>query len=387
LKRTMAKKNKYSVKSSDFHDYFEGKLSNRERNAFERKMQKDLFNADAAEGFALVSREEAEEDLDIAGKKIRRRINLRRRVGWYSAAATLAAILTITTIFLTVDQTPNDQDERISKMNKELDNNAFEEPKIKASDENQGAAGEENIAGEVLLMEDREETVSESLSEAVVQPAQIGEGAAPSGVIDDNMKDDMAFEVAADQGEVLEFAMDMAEEAVISDAAAPAYIEADEIASRKMEEVTVREVVPLSVNNTDKSSRAVAAKRKATESEELKQVTGSVVAQDLSQTNSIQKAVPINGMTAYMEYVDTELVFPADEYSRNAAVVDIKFTVLLNGRLDNIQIISSPSKAFSDEVQRVITSGSAWTPAVSDGEIIESEIEMQIEFVEKHKHQ
>jgi len=131
--------------SSEFHDYFENKLSKRERNAFEKKMQKDLFNMDAAEGYAMVTREEAEEDLSNAGKKIRQRINLRRRIGWYSAAATFAAILTITTIFLAVDQDPDSEEKRIRKMNKSLENTYVEKKNRNEADEQTVTMDDEQV--------------------------------------------------------------------------------------------------------------------------------------------------------------------------------------------------------------------------------------------------
>ncbi|MCA1746477.1 MAG: hypothetical protein LC655_02175, partial [Bacteroidales bacterium] len=134
----MAKRDKYRKKrSSDFFDYSEGKMSDQERHAFERRMQKDSFDADAAEGFSRVSREEAEQDLQSAAGKIRNRIeghssgdgigskssrtleneNLSgekrsgekrsgekrngrsRRIVWYSAAAAFASLMIVATVF------------------------------------------------------------------------------------------------------------------------------------------------------------------------------------------------------------------------------------------------------------------------------------------------
>ncbi|MEX0980552.1 MAG: TonB family protein [Bacteroidales bacterium] len=71
----MAKRDKYRKKrSSDFLDYSEGKMSDQDRNVFERRMQKDPFASDAAEGFSRISREEAEQDLQSAAGKIWKRI-------------------------------------------------------------------------------------------------------------------------------------------------------------------------------------------------------------------------------------------------------------------------------------------------------------------------
>ena len=130
---------------------------------------------------------------------------------------------------------------------------------------------------------------------------------------------------------------------------------------------------------------AVSAKRRAAVTEDLKQVSAIPVSVSAQESVSIQKAVPAQGMTAYMVYVDSTLVFPEAEMSRSAANVDLKFYIMPNGRPDNIQTLSSPSKAFSDEAQRIITNGPVWTPASSDGTYNNSPLEMRIEFKERHK--
>ncbi len=100
----MAKKRKHSNNNaSDFFDYVSGKLSGKDRNAFERRLQKDPFEAEAAEGFAKVSIEEAERDLAHIASRIRSRIRRKRRIVWYSAAAAVASLMIVATIFFTVD--------------------------------------------------------------------------------------------------------------------------------------------------------------------------------------------------------------------------------------------------------------------------------------------
>jgi len=100
----MAKQRKYGNRwSTDFFRYKEGEMSDRERNAFERRMQKDPFEADAAEGLSMVSRQEAEEDLQSSLTAIRRRKRRRSRIAWYSTAAAIAALAIVATVFFRVD--------------------------------------------------------------------------------------------------------------------------------------------------------------------------------------------------------------------------------------------------------------------------------------------
>ncbi|MDF1571976.1 MAG: energy transducer TonB [Bacteroidales bacterium] len=100
----MRKQHKHSNnKVSDFFDYVSGKLSGKDRNAFERRLQKDPFEAEAAEGFAKVSRDEAEQDLERIAGRIRNRIRRKRRIVWYSAAAAIASMMIVATVFFNVD--------------------------------------------------------------------------------------------------------------------------------------------------------------------------------------------------------------------------------------------------------------------------------------------
>lgn len=99
----MAKQRKHrNSRASDFFDYAGGKTRGKDRNAFERRLQKDPFEAEAAEGLGMVSREEMEEDLQEVSLKILRRSRRRRRIAWYSAAAAVASLMIVATIFFNI---------------------------------------------------------------------------------------------------------------------------------------------------------------------------------------------------------------------------------------------------------------------------------------------
>lgn len=100
----MSKKRKHSnSRASDFFDYSGGKTRGKDRNAFERRLQKDPFEAEAAKGLEMVSRDEMEEDLRAASQKILRRTRRKNRIVWYSAAAAVASLMIVATIFFNVD--------------------------------------------------------------------------------------------------------------------------------------------------------------------------------------------------------------------------------------------------------------------------------------------
>lgn len=112
----MSEKDKYrKLKPEEFFDYSEDRLSEKERHELERQFQKDPFDAEAAEGLEKVSRQEANADLLYAERYVQRRIGRRRRIAIYSAAAAIASLLIISTIFFTVD-TGDRSAERMNRM-------------------------------------------------------------------------------------------------------------------------------------------------------------------------------------------------------------------------------------------------------------------------------
>ena len=107
----MSKQDKYNhSKRTRLLAYLRGKLSERERNALEKEFQRDPFQADAAEGLSMLGEEEVVEDLARLRSAIYRRASRRRRIAWYSAAAAIASLLVVSTIFFNLEPGEKRQD-------------------------------------------------------------------------------------------------------------------------------------------------------------------------------------------------------------------------------------------------------------------------------------
>ncbi|MCK5821968.1 MAG: carboxypeptidase-like regulatory domain-containing protein [Bacteroidales bacterium] len=92
----MSDNNKY--RNSDIKkliDYLRNLLSGKERNAFERDLEKNPFEADAMEGFQSISPEELESDLRELDKNIKHRLKRSNRMIVYKIAAGIAVILSL----------------------------------------------------------------------------------------------------------------------------------------------------------------------------------------------------------------------------------------------------------------------------------------------------
>ncbi len=455
----MSKNNKYKPGPSDFLDYSEGKLKGRKRNAFERYLEQNLFDAEAAEGFSMVSQEEAEQDLAVVGKKIQGRINRKRRIGWYSAAAAIVSILAISTIFFNVDRTSLDRPESIPEISKGYEQKTEKKEARRDMDilENEEVKDVE---------EGPEQTVTEEMkTEGAAQISDLQEEFSPQlsagadADVDEIVVEAVAREVVSSENaeeDMLDFAMDMeAEERMeekIEQVTAPAQpvtagrakssakrmaMEKEETEASAVKGVIISadDSTPIpgatimlkgtsvgtvadskgnfKLNLEETDENKIVASFIGMESEEMDVLAGSNVeivmnesSQSLDevvvvgygsnrrydQTGSVQSventiigAEPEFGLSDYNDYIDNELIFPISEYDMSRAVVVVKFIVLPNKRPYNIQIVRSPAQAFSNEVQRVIFSGSDWKPAMKNGEYVEDEVSLRIVFKEAHK--
>lgn len=98
---------------------------------------------------------------------------------------------------------------------------------------------------------------------------------------------------------------------------------------------------------------------------------------DYSQYISPQ---PVTGKAAFDKYIEENIHRPDTITEGQRVVVVINFTVLSDGGVDSIKIISSPGKAFSDEAIRLIKSGPQWKPAEENGKAIDDEVRLRIIF-------
>ncbi|MDA3824016.1 MAG: energy transducer TonB [Bacteroidales bacterium] len=396
----MAKKHKYrKIEASDFYDYFEGNLSNKDRNAFERQLEKDLFESDAADGLSMVSREESEQDLKFISGKIEKRTNRTKRIVWYSAAAAIASILVVSTIFFNLDDTSMDK----YKSAPEMREMAKEKPVgvAKGLEKGDAEVGAEEESAELNAEERAEaENVEKGTEEGTVKDDEnakssvevTGIESAEEIIVDDS-------EVEMEKGQIYAMEISDAEEIVQADIdmgkgdSKEEAVENDKVADDDLLEAVKVAAAPLMRQEEAKeksmasqSSRSAAKKVTMTNVDfsdnEIQEVlTGQVAGvsiTDLDESVIIESGTPADGIITYQEYIDTNLIFPANEAQVEEAIVILSFTVTPEGRPNDLNIISSPSQLFSDEALRVIKEGPDWIPAkVNDEDEI---VSMKIVF-------
>ncbi len=83
-------------------DYLHNRMTNRERNAFEREMQKDPFLADAVEGLGVTDPEVLASDMAELNKRFTEISSRNSRKLYLSVAASIAVLAVVSTVFVTV---------------------------------------------------------------------------------------------------------------------------------------------------------------------------------------------------------------------------------------------------------------------------------------------
>lgn len=342
LKKNMSDKNKYTGKRlSDFLRYQRGEMTKKERNLFERELQKDPFANEASEGFESLSPSEISSDLNIIELCIPKAKTHKRGLVVYRIAASVAVLMVISTIFILVER--NRPVEQIAKSEKPSEPFEISE----------GEPLMQNLAENIKTKPGRE--ISQIMGEVAASGGaakEIRQETIPTGAEDRAKKDltESDKNIGVKQEKIY-----LAEEII----AAPAPMaKAKSVSDSRLQ------------MNSDTSISSL---------DELVVVGYGVSRKNESETGYTAPQ-PVTGRAAFDKYIEENILRPDTITEGQRAAVVINFTVLSDGRIDSIKIIRTPGKQFSDEAIRLIKSGPQWKPAEVNGKTIEDEVRVRIVF-------
>jgi hypothetical protein len=306
-----------------FLQYSGNKMTNLERNAFERELQKDPFSKEASEGFATMNPEEVEKDLSELKKRLGARTKRKQRFVYYRIAASVAVLVAIISIFIILEK--NRSSKEAGKIKNDQVALAIPEsaPLIKPSDKSE-------IKEKVSVPEEKK--VNESAPVAAVRKAEKEESPPVAGIPEGEKiaENNVAFDNRqADSANVL---------------VAVGY------GTEKSRDITVRGVVA-----------KIQMEKKVSESE-------------------FNHAEPAQGRKDFERYIEENLRRPDVLKEGEKAIVLMTFIVRSNGIMDSIKIIRSPGPPFSDEAMRLIREGPAWKPSNKNGSSVDEEVKISIVF-------
>ena len=339
---------------SDFVHYQKDEMTGEERNSFEKKLQKDSFAEEAAEGFSLLSPEEISSDLNDLQKQIKSRTVKRQRFMVYRIAASVAVLMVISTLLIVINRNKTSKQLAINSVQSEKKQIIKEQPPLKQI---QAEAPPEKPAG--LSEKKSGKTVSRQLKMEKTKNVVPVDNKNIAKAQNKDSISEIRTEV---------FQQSFTDKDIAPAAGALARVKTPESKAFEVKRDSQVQVRPDSSISALSEVVVVGYGTKRAESEK----------EDLS--TGYAPPSPVNGKSNFDKYIKENLHRPDTITAGQRAVVVVSFMVRINGGIDSIRIVKSPGKIFSDEAIRLIKSGPSWKPAEDNGRLIEDEVRIRIVF-------
>jgi TonB family protein len=341
----------------DFLRYGRGEMTGKEKNAFERDLQKDSFSEEAMEGLGSLSPEEAAKDFATLQKRLKNRTKKNQKFIVYRIAASVAVLMIISSVFLIVER---------NKPGRQLSETAVNSRMMEITESYPvRVPGLKEQASETRALSETEDSGRSTDKK--------------TSKIYDNTKSpvgDVKIEAAQTVERVAENKIRAAEENVAAQKAA----------------------MPLAVMTGEKSGVNKDAKlmQAKSDSQLIANIDTSVSGPDevvlvgygRAKNEAGRKDTlagysppqPVGGKMAFGKYILENLHYPDSTSAGQRVVVVLSFVVQTNGNIDSIRIVRSPGIPFSQEAIRLIRSGPRWKPGKDKGKVIEDEVILKIIF-------
>jgi TonB family protein len=388
---------------SEFQRYIRGEMTNREENAFQRKLQKDPFTEEAIEGFSEISPREAAEDMERLGKQLKNRFRPVRRIVFYRIAASIAALMIISSVFLITQR---------YKPVRQLSESTVTSSALEKTD----------------VTPLTEPLVAESKSETAV-PEMEAEQEITDDLADTTISTETVTTSFADTTQVLAMAEKKDSDIYITanQIAAPAAasrmqkipgmnVSGKIISSDYKQPIAGVNVIVKGTNTgaitdtggnfnitlPDETNRTLVADFIGMERKEFKAVSGKEMEVELdpSETSLSEVVVvgygtakkaepdqtgyispqPVTGRSNFNRYIEENMKRPQTLPQGERAVAVISFVIRTTGTIDSLKVVSSPGDEFATEAIRLIREGPAWKPAEKNGQVIDDEVRVRIVF-------
>ena len=342
----MKEKNNNKVERSEMLRYFNGEMTGRERNAFERKLQRELFSGEAAEGFSEITGDQLSSDLAQLDKRVKARTSRKSSFTFYRIAASVAVLLVLSSVFVFLNRKNREEQQVQIAVNQQVKIDVAKSKAIIEPESPSPTEQKDEVATDQNISVDSSETsvplkmAEQSVQEEVADVISLQAEERPSELIATRQKAEAAPVSASGAlaGVALKKTMNVMEKPIIAE---------DTLIS------DLNEVVAIGYNQNQKAA-------------------------DVSEGSSSPS--PVGGKSAFENYITENMRKPVTLTEGETAVVILTVMVKSAGATDSIKVVSSPGKEFSDEAIRLIKEGPAWNPAENNGVKIDNEIRIRFIF-------
>jgi TonB family protein len=426
------KKNRNDL--SRFLKYTGDGMNGKERNSFERELQRDPFEAEAAEGLSMVNAEEAKKDMLDIEKRLTV-LNKKRRIFTPLGIAAAITLLIGTSAILVVIR-HNAEPQLVSQAVEQKKSVTASESKPETKTTIEKSSGEGTGAGSQAAKMSAPVVVTETL-ENIATENPIGSVAVAEKPLAET-KDKDVINISADKKEMLRGNVAGLE---IRNASSRTWDTEPSVAAGTVRRIITGTIIsnddkePLpgasvvikgtsigavtdlngkfSIDAGTDSSLTLVASFIGMERKEIKSrpdtnlliamnsdaraldevvvvgygvarkedATGSVVTINLDENQSdYNQPEPSGGFKEFNDYIEANIHYPEGIENKTREVVVLGVTILADGDLSDIRVIKSPSQAFSDEAISLVRQGPAWKAATRGGKSFEEEVRIRIVF-------
>lgn len=394
--------NKGNMNSSikKYIDYFRDLIKGRERNAFERNLERDPFEKEALEGFQSISPEEIESDMKQLNRQLTHRVKRSNRMLIFRIAAGIAVILSLSISYLLIFDKQIDEfqgnyqvSENIEKAEKLTEKSGVIPAESPSIDKDVTV---DNEIIEPKIIPDKSESALDNTPAIISKEKSVDLASVPLGETldveqDENTAgismefDDEAEILVEEAPEILTFYAYEEEVSVISEPLSEVVETA--FASQKSSSRSKKVAIPSSVSIEEVVvSNDEAYNILQSDSFSDSRISGSVetnletIRELIDLEPEYIPASPEIGMRKYRKYIKESVRFPEDFPELEKAVVILKFILNKSGKAEHFRIIESPDSSFSKEAIRLVEEGPQWIPSTRSGVYSAEETRLRIVF-------
>jgi len=424
----MSVKGKNIKKKSDFLRYLNNEMTERDRNAFERKLQQDPFAGEAMQGFENIPHDSVEKDLKTLKKRLKLRTSRPGRVAWYRVAASFAVLMIISSALFTLLRVKRPLEVAYSPVTEKLHEdqnpqvrtvppvNTDESPALKGNQDtgkkavtkapatgNNAKADLKKVEPEPgkreIIQEESKSTGIKSLESQKREAVRISQALESANIKAEGLALKPALakttpgSLSVVRGKIVsaEDNLPLAGVSVVIKGSTKGTI-TDTSGNFKMEVAdTAKEKLvasfigmePKEFRATEDSAREVKLEPSSMNLSEVVVVgygTGGTERALNQNESDYTPPLPATGRAGFNKYIQENIRRPDTSTQGQRAVVVAGFIVRKDGSLDSMRIIRSPAAIFSGEALRLIREGPDWKPAVMRGNPVDEEVRVRIVF-------
>lgn len=337
--------------------YLQDQMTEAERYAFEREMQRDPFLAEAVEGFSGIDPDLVSADLTNLKAKVEKPKKNRRLI-WYAAASVLLVVASSLVLFHWQENLiPVVSENIIQKEAKPMEiviegKTNYTPPLPTVVPKEKKETNVVTISNEMVVAEDEMESVS-------VTSLAATDSAAPP------LSEYTVNQIIAKETIQLTDSTAKTFNPQVAEIAAPKTTNKDAERLFLKEKAELNEVVVVGYGTQRKSS-----------------MTGSVSSVKTKQMVD-RKASPVGGWKAFDEYLKAELSAPKIGKPAKKTIIRLTFVITESGDKVAFRNQKGDDETYTKEAIRIINDGPAWIPEVSGKTPQRSEVKLKLVFEPK----